>query len=737
MSQAPGAILVSLGVLMALPCAVFGQSKTTTPPTTASAPTSPAADPAAMATESLNELDAWLAKGKSGPSWTKFLELDNLRTQLNAGPRADQAKVDEILAQFDSKSPGLDSPRFVRLRRAIAAWRRSLPRPTLEDLPVIARAEKDRYQAIDATRLARTRARVAAAKDELNRYLGKGATGRGWRKFLKLDTLDEQLRPDAKADADALSGVIEQLQGDQVGLEQPAFIKLRTRLREYLADADQAEDPKSPAEYAARLDRLAGQLEAYQKTPSKELLRSIGEELAWFERRGQARNLVAAVKQQLAQPNLLFTAKASFMANGLDRPINDVEPVRDVILGTSIVGTGRTVGQLTFRFVPDSERALLKAELTGVNHSRSTGYNGPAIIYTTGNAQLKAVKLLQIEADGLHGLNTTIDAQLSTRITGIGSTKGGIIGCVVQKVASRKAAEQSGATRAIAQQKANVRLERKFEAQIAAELNRTNRQFREKFFGPLVRREIYPDLHFSTTSDRLNVVALQGDTEQLGAQTAAPAIVGDPDVAMRLHQSAINNYAGVTLAGETVGQPELEKLAIDLMGEVPDRLKPEPGKEDWQITFANEDPITLSVADGIVTLVGRGKKYKSGGRNLPAMNFTVRYKIEQFGKGIKAVRQGDIEILPPGFVPGAGKTLSLPQSSLRNLMAKKLEKMFEPEIIRPEPIELKQAWKKAGPLAISHLSAEGGWVSVGWNQDRPAANVAQATASSRRAGVSP
>ena len=79
---------------------------------------------------------------------------------------------------------------------------------------------------------------------------------------------------------------------------------LRRRLREYVADSVQAQNPNAQAEYAAHLDRLAAQLNAYQAEASPaELLRSIGGDLAWFERRGQASQLVAAVKQQLAQPN--------------------------------------------------------------------------------------------------------------------------------------------------------------------------------------------------------------------------------------------------------------------------------------------------------------------------------------------------------------------------------------------------------------------------------------------------
>ena len=160
------------------------------------------------------------------------------------------------------------------------------------------------------------------------------------------------------------------------------------------------------------------------------------------------------------------------------------------------------------------------------------------------------------------------------------------------------------------------------------------------------------------------------------------------------------------------------------MGEVPERLKPDPGKEEWTITFADEDPVIFKVTDGGVMVTGRGKRYTSGSRTFPAMNFTVNYKLEQAGQGIKATRIGDIEIFPPGFVQGGGRPLSLPQTTLRNLMKRRLEKIFEAEIVKTEPTELKGEWKNAGPLALSDINTKGPWLSIGMSQVKQPANVA-------------
>src|SRR5262249_48082880 len=157
---------------------------------------------------------------------------------------------------------------------------------------------------------------------------------------------------------------------------------------------------------------------------------------------------------------------------------------------------------------------------------------------------------------------------------------------------------------------------------------------------------------------------------------------GKSQIALRLHESMVNNFGGGTLAGQTIGQKELEKFAMDFMGEVPERLKDDPGKDPWSITFDSAEPVTFTVADGGFVLTGRAKKYTPGDRSYPAMNFTVRYKIEPLGKGVKGTRVGDIEIFPPGFVPGGGRTLSIRETTLRRLMMRRLSKIFEPEIVK-------------------------------------------------------
>ena len=73
------------------------------------------------------------------------------------------------------------------------------------------------------------------------------------------------------------------------------------------------------------------------------------------------------------------------VAAGIERPLDEVTPVRDFILGTDIIGTGRTTGKLTIQLVPSADKAVLETVLVGKVDSRNVGYNGPATIHSQGH----------------------------------------------------------------------------------------------------------------------------------------------------------------------------------------------------------------------------------------------------------------------------------------------------------------------------------------------------------------
>jgi hypothetical protein len=149
--------------------------------------------------------------------------------------------------------------------------------------------------------------------------------------------------------------------------------------------------------------------------------------------------------------------------------------VRDVILGTSVYGQARIVGKPGVKLAESQDQATFYIILSGAAYSRTTGYNGPAIIYSRSVTTFTAAKQIVFEpGKGFHGLPPTVTARTQVFVEGIGSTRSGLIGNIVRRrAASIQAARHAEATE-IARQKAERRIAAAFDRDSEQRLARLN-----------------------------------------------------------------------------------------------------------------------------------------------------------------------------------------------------------------------------------------------------------------------
>ena len=132
---------------------------------------------------------------------------------------------------------------------------------------------------------------------------------------------------------------------------------------------------------------------------------------------------------------------------------------------------------------------------------------------------------------------------------------------------------------------------------------------------------------------------------------------------VRIHESMINNFALDALGGMTVHEEKLQEAVIDMLGRLPEKLKGDEDQEPWAITFARRQPISVTFADDGFKITIRGSEYFKGEAAYPAMDVTATYKIEKTATGFKVVRQGDIQIFPPGRQQVGGKEQIIRQTA--------------------------------------------------------------------------
>jgi hypothetical protein len=668
-----------------------------------------AEDSSESARAALASLERWLGSGANGQRWAKYLDLPTLHAQLDKGNTADPSAIDAIQKQLSSGAPGLELAPFARLRDAIRTWSEELAIARAPGLPEAAAGAEASFRPVSDVDVQAAKAELQASAAKLDRFLkASGANGAAWKEFLRWKTLQEHLASPAP-DAEVLKTVHQQFASDHNGLEMPVFADVGAALERYINGLSaRKEDLKS--QYATQIKGLADELKQYDTLPNGEVAFSLGSRLGWMENMRQAMPLVRAIRTRYSHPNAHVRLSSRLVAAGIERPVDEVAPVRDLILGTSISGTGHTTGKIAVRLVPTTDKATMDTVLQGTVRTRTVGYNGPATVHSVGTTEISGNKRIVMDEKGLASYPAQATAKTKTEFRSIAAGRKGT--GIVQKIATRKAYQLKGESEKIAADHAAARVRTRVESEAAHGLSQAHWNYVNKMRNPLLRRSAFPPLlRFSTQADALFLTALQANRYQIAAPNNPPSVAVESDLAAQVHESAINNLAAALLSGVTIKEEDAQKQAVDLLGKLPEQLKSEGDRDPWSITFARLRPVTVKFADNGVQITIRGQRFTSGERDFQAMNVTADYKIERDGERFRLVRKDELQIEPPNFVKG--RTLSGRQVALKTLLEKRFGKIFEREI-KSEGLVLPGRWREAGRLDPKQLQATDGWLVAAW-----------------------
>ncbi|MFM7207652.1 MAG: hypothetical protein ACKO4T_13405 [Planctomycetaceae bacterium] len=575
------------------------------------------------------------------------------------------------------------------------------------------------FRPVSEGRLASAAAKLRDTLGPLERLLARSPSGAGWKAFLDWPTLQQQAASGSSADPATLKRLFNRLDSGENGLEMPQFAAVRRAVGSYLEAADAATNPQAAEVYTQRLDKLAAAVAAGAASENPEALDPVGPLLARLEDSGQAPGAVARIRGAVSRPNLYLEVDESLLAKGVNRAVDDVSPINDTVLGTRVRGTGVTSGIVYLDFVPSAERAVVDLALDATNHSDTRGSQGPVTVRTLGTTKVDARKRVLIDDQGIASTPVEAHASTDTRTAGIGVNKK-FGQRLIRRIASKKIAEMRPRAEAIAEGRARDKVREQFESQTSGPIAQAARDYQAKFRRPLMERGWYPELlHLTTTASRLQVTARKSLADQIAAFTPPPVVDPDAVLSARVHESLVNNSAEITLGGRTITQQFVEQQMKKNNMAVPMELQNDADQPPWSITFAKRRPVEIDVEDGRVRLTVRGSHYTSGDREFDGMNIWATYRIEPGSPGYRLVREGDVQIYPPGFVPGGGEKLNVQQTSLRRILQKRFNKVFK-EVVDVEPLRLPGELEKAGPLPIEQLDArKDGWVAVGWRKPYP------------------
>ncbi|MEI6241612.1 MAG: hypothetical protein WCR51_14600 [Planctomycetia bacterium] len=587
---------------------------------------------------------------------------------------------------------------------------------TLADNPL---GTAEAFRPVSEATLSTAAAKLRAAIGPLDRLLARSPSGADWKKYLDWPSLETQAASGSNADPATLRRLQKLLDSGENGLEMYQFAAVRRAVTSYAEAAEAAKSPEAQAAYAQRLEKLAAAVTAGASEGTTEALDPVGPILARLADSGQAPGVVARVRNAVNRPNLYLDVDESLLGAAVNRVVDEHAPINDTVLGTRIRGTGHTTGLVLLDFVPALDRAVVDIALDATNHSDTRGSQGPVTVRTHGTTKVDARKRIMIDDERVSALPVEAHASTSTQTAGIGVNKR-FGKNLIRKIASRKIAEMRPKAEAISEQKARERVRQQFDTQTAGAIAQAQSDYQAKFRRPLMDRGWYPEmLHLNTSDSRLSVVARKALGDQIAAFTSPPAVDPDAVMAARVHETLVNNVAEITLGGRTITQQFVEEQIKKNNATLPEALGNDADQAPWSITFAKRKPVELDADDARVKMTVRGTKFTSGDREFPAMDIWAAYRIEPADGKIRLVRDGDVQIYPPGFVPGGAEKLSVAETSLRRILQKRFGKVFK-EVVDVEPLKMPGQLAGAGPLPMEQLVAQkDGWVAAGWRKKDP------------------
>jgi hypothetical protein len=555
------------------------------------------------------------------------------------------------------------------------------------------------------------KARISRAADGLERFLagGPAANAAAWKKFLAWESL-EHLTAAPSTDAKAVAEAAAPLFSGQPGLELPPFVELRDALAVYSRLLAAQAEPEMAQRFAERLVVLRESLQNARED-RVESRADVASLLEWLEQLGQAPELIERVRAAYAHPNLYATISSDTIAKRFNRPVSDTSPVRETILGTPIRGSAYTAGNVTARLIPSEHDAQIELMMSGTTTSKTIGYRPPVTIHSDGLTQVFARKRLWIGDVGLWTEPATASCSTSTQIRGIG-TANRIGSQLIRKIAWKQVYAQKAQAEQISARLAERHVADKLDQQVVDVIGSANGQLTSKVRRPLIGRDLFPRIvRLRTTAQRLHLTALQGRATQLGSSTAPPDHV-EQGITVQVHESLFQNAASSAIGGMIVTDVRAKELVEEVTGEVPEQLQIQPDEDPWSITFDRSQPLTLRFADNHVTIAVRGRQFTRGDQPLnQIIQIAATYRIEAVDGRVRLTREGDIDVTFPGKET---ERLSLMELRNKTFMTNKFEGLFRKEF-SGEGLQLPERWQQAGDLSLEYVSAQDGWLSLGWN----------------------
>lgn len=614
---------------------------------------------------------------------------------------------------------------------------------TAADQPVVRQLSETPVEVAPVTdervEQARARLRTSLAHAE-QRMVAGSPNDEKWKRYLKWATLTAFANPpaddasqQATPELTELQEAIDRFRSGAEGVELPRLQRIATDAR-VLFDLLLLKTVRDPQQLATQQKRsLIDTLEREPLLLDPRASFAVEQRLDLFAGIDGAQPVTQVVSDRFGRANLHATLSARLLSRSVNRPVNEVQPVTDCILGTSIRGTGATCGQLNVTPMPHHGAARLIFTMDGNIASRTVGVNGPAQIRSTADTRFTGNKLVQLSREAFAVSPATFRAATSSQTQSVTKRGGGLGSRLVSIIGSRRVAQQKGQADAIAASHAEDRLEQAFNQRVREEISIARRDFEQEVLAPLERRGGAPQrMDFSTTSHAMLVEVLAAGRGQLAAGSPPPP-APTRDLALRLHQSGANHWAAAILSGATLSKTDPDQPA-KLNRPMPDWAKrltersrartdevSDAEFKPWKLTFRRNRPVSFVFDDNQIEVLLHAAELEVGEgsdkERFLNWDFILRFRPVVIDGRVVLERIGEVDPLPTSFDPKSGRGLRGRPFAVRSNLVKELNREVDGKPAIPEEVPLRDLSLREGrgQLSARQMDSNGGWLTTGWD----------------------
>ena len=306
----------------------------------------------------------------------------------------------------------------------------------------------------------------------------------------------------------------------------------------------------------------------------------------------------AANKKTVFGPesSVYVSLSGKFLNEFVRVPIAEEKQVADVILGTPIMGTARTHGDLTVRLIPSSNSASMELIARGQADSLTTGHQMIIHVHSDGLTQFEARKRLSLDTRGIRLWPATAKANTTVVRQEVSTELPGVLGDIAGRIAHRVVDANRPQIDNEASQKAATRAAQELDQTVHSEALKLQRILRQFAPGMTTGNPAVP-VQFRTTTDRLELLVGENQPQQwLNFEKRPPT--DNEDIVVVLPKSTVDTAKQLRTAAKL--------LAISVGSQLPDvnADELEPTAQNWSkdgkwltLVWNVKKPVVQAISD--------------------------------------------------------------------------------------------------------------------------------------------